>query len=181
MMAKSKVTSLHSLRRFLLCSIKLVWWRFKMPKSGQISISKALTHFRCSAGGWGLSEGHFSSFQGSPRLVNMNNGVRAVYHGISNSCRVLSIDMRYNINSRRVIHNNIAHSGCQMSYFCCIMDYLSGISWPFLVPTYPRVLPIFPGLSLANPRLILVSHWPDYPRQAWHYPHWHHQYPDPQL
>ena len=94
-------------------------------------------------------------------LVNMNNGVRAVYHGISNSCRLLSIDMRYNINSRRVIHNNIAHSGCQMSYFCCIMDYLSGISWPFLVPTYPRVLPIFPGLSLASQagHLPFIGHW----------------------
>ena len=62
----------------------------------------------------------------------------------------LSIVMRYNINSRRVIRNNIAHSGCQMSYFCCIMDYLSGISWPFLVPTYPRVLPIFTVLPLVN-------------------------------
>ena len=62
----------------------------------------------------------------------------------------LSIVMRYNINSRRVIRNNIAHSGCQMSYFCCIMDYLSGISWPFLVPTYPRVLPIFTAISLVN-------------------------------
>ena len=121
-----------------------------MLTSGQISISKALTHFRCSAGGWGLSEEHFSSFQGWPRLVNMNNGVRSVYRGISNSCRLLSIVMRYNINSRRVIRNNIAHSGCQMSYFCCIMDYLSGISWPFLVPTYPRVLPIFTVLPLVN-------------------------------
>ena len=149
-MAKSTVTSFHSLRGFLLCSIKWVWWRFKMLKSGQISISQALTHFRCSAGGWGLSEEHFSCLQGWPQLVNMNNGVRSVYRGISNSCRLPSIVMRYNINSRRVIRNNIAHSGCQMSYFCCIMDYLSGISWPFLVPTYPRVLPIFTALPLVN-------------------------------
>lgn len=157
-MAKSKVTSFHSLCGFLPSSIKLVWWRFKMLKSGQISISKALSLISDAAQSRRLRP-LWGAFFLLTRLVNMNNGVRSVYHGISNSCRPLSMVMRYNINSVRVIRNNIAHSGCQMSYFCCIMDYLSGISWPFLVPTYPRVLPILSKLSLVkplNPRLSLV-------------------------
>ena len=150
-MAESKVTSFHSLCGFLLCSIKLVWWRFKMLKSGQISISKALSLISNAAQSRRLRP-LWGAFFLLTRLVNMNNGVRSVYHGISVSCRPLSMVMRYNINSVRVIRNNIAHSGLSDVLFLCIMDYLSGISWPFLVPTYPRVLPIFLKLSLVNPQ-----------------------------
>ena len=180
-MAESKVTSFHSLCGFLLCSIKLVWWRFKMLKSGQISISKALSLISNAAQSRRLRP-LWGAFFLLTRLVNMNNGVRSVYHGISVSCRPLSMVMRYNINSVRVIRNNIAHSGLSDVLFLCIMDYLSGISWPFLVPTYPRVLPIFCQALIGQSAAILASHWSDYPRQAWRYPHWHHhQYLDPQL
>ena len=130
-----------------------------MLKSGQISISKALSLISNAAQSRRLRP-LWGAFFLLTRLVNMNNGVRSVYHGISVSCRPLSMVMRYNINSVRVIRNNIAHSGLLSDVlFLCIMDYLSGISWPFLVPTYPRVLPILSGLSLVNPpqsRLSLV-------------------------
>ena len=146
LIATSKGTSLHSLLRFFTCSINWFRWRFKILESGQISICSP-THSGCSKP---LLQALFLLAR-LAGLLNMNDGVRPVYHGICNSCRLLSIDMRYNINSSLVVRNNIAHSSCQMSQFCCIMDYLSAISWPFLVPTYPRMLPIFQAFSLVNP------------------------------
>ena len=179
-MAKSKVTSLHSLCGFLLSSIKLVWWRFKMLKSGQISISKALSLISDAAQSRRLRP-LWGAFFLLTRLVNMNNGVRSVYHGISVSCRPLSMVMRYNINSVRVIHNNIAHSGLSdvlfLLYYGLSVAYQLTISCSYLPPGVTNISAVLIGQSAA----ILASHWSDYPRQAWHYPHWHHQYPDPQL
>ena len=147
-----RVTHCHEQRNQFTFIVEILYMLYKIGLdedlkflSGQISICSP-THSGCSKP---LLQALFLRAR-LAGLLNMNDGVRPVYHGICNSCRLLSIDMRYNINSSLVVRNNIAHSSCQMSQFCCIMDYLSAISWPFLVPTYPRMLPIFQAFSLVN-------------------------------